>query len=79
MQVLGHHSAASLPPTVSGADVALPNLTSSYVYPLVYPVLQTNILERVCMPYAFFIPSKDEILHCIIYIVPKKNRITFCI
>uniref|UniRef100_M4CHB7 Protein kinase domain-containing protein n=1 Tax=Brassica campestris TaxID=3711 RepID=M4CHB7_BRACM len=46
MQVLGHHSAASLPPTVSGADVALPNLTSSYVYPLVYPVLQTNILER---------------------------------
>ncbi|XP_009104509.1 STE20/SPS1-related proline-alanine-rich protein kinase isoform X1 [Brassica rapa] len=45
-EVLGHHSAASLPPTVSGADVALPNLTSSYVYPLVYPVLQTNILER---------------------------------
>ncbi|KAH0919132.1 hypothetical protein HID58_026792 [Brassica napus] len=33
-EVLGHHSAASLPPTVSGADVALPNLTSSYVYPL---------------------------------------------
>ncbi|KAG2244243.1 hypothetical protein Bca52824_093923 [Brassica carinata] len=46
MQVLGHHSAASLPPSVSGADVPLPNLTSSYVYPLVYPVLQTNILER---------------------------------
>ncbi|KAL0806125.1 STE20/SPS1-related proline-alanine-rich protein kinase isoform X1 [Brassica napus] len=45
-EVLGHHSAASLPPSVSGADVPLPNLTSSYVYPLVYPVLQTNILER---------------------------------
>ncbi|KAF8103090.1 hypothetical protein N665_0188s0048 [Sinapis alba] len=46
MQVLGHHSAVSLPPSVSGADVALPNLTSSYVYSLVYPVLQTNIFER---------------------------------
>ncbi|XP_018452520.1 serine/threonine-protein kinase BLUS1 isoform X1 [Raphanus sativus] len=45
-EVLSQHSAASLPPSVSGSDVALPNLTSSYVYPLVYPVLQTNILER---------------------------------
>jgi len=42
MQVLCQHSSASLP----HSDVTLPNLTSSYVYPLVYPVLQTNILER---------------------------------
>ncbi|KAL1205605.1 Serine/threonine-protein kinase BLUS1 [Cardamine amara subsp. amara] len=42
MQVLCQHSSASLPLS----DVTLPNLTSSYVYPLVYPVLQTNILER---------------------------------
>ncbi|XP_010429864.1 PREDICTED: STE20/SPS1-related proline-alanine-rich protein kinase-like isoform X2 [Camelina sativa] len=42
MQVLCQHASTSLPPS----DVALPNLTSSYVYPLVYPVLQTNILER---------------------------------
>ncbi|XP_024006717.1 serine/threonine-protein kinase OSR1 isoform X2 [Eutrema salsugineum] len=46
MQVLSQHSAASLPPSVSGSDITLPNLTSSYVYPLVYPVLQTNIVER---------------------------------
>uniref|UniRef100_A0A1J3K5Q4 Serine/threonine-protein kinase fray2 n=3 Tax=Noccaea caerulescens TaxID=107243 RepID=A0A1J3K5Q4_NOCCA len=46
MQVLSQHSSASLPPSVLGSDVTLPNLTSSYVYPLVYPVLQTNILER---------------------------------
>ncbi|CAH2067917.1 unnamed protein product [Thlaspi arvense] len=46
MQVLCQQSSASLPPSVSGSDVTLPNLTSSYVYPLVYPVLQTNILER---------------------------------
>ncbi|VVB11562.1 unnamed protein product [Arabis nemorensis] len=46
MQVLSQHSTASLPPSVIGSDVTLPNLTSSYVYPLVYPVLQTNILER---------------------------------
>ncbi|EFH47273.1 predicted protein [Arabidopsis lyrata subsp. lyrata] len=42
MQMLCQHSSASLPPS----GVTLPKLTSSYVYPLVYPVLQTNILER---------------------------------
>ncbi|CAN8272097.1 unnamed protein product [Cochlearia groenlandica] len=46
MQVLSQHSTASLPPPIVGSDATLPNLTSSYVYPLVYPVLQTNILER---------------------------------
>ncbi|CAL9228959.1 unnamed protein product [Arabidopsis halleri] len=40
--MLYQHSSAFLPPS----DVTLPKLTSSYVYPLVYPVLQTNILER---------------------------------
>ncbi|CAH8269863.1 unnamed protein product [Arabidopsis lyrata] len=41
-KMLCQHSSASLPPS----GVTLPKLTSSYVYPLVYPVLQTNILER---------------------------------
>ena len=62
MQVLSQHSAASLPPSVSGSDVALPNLTSSYVYPLVYPVLQTNILERVCLLLSLYLLKMKKII-----------------
>ncbi|XP_010539558.1 PREDICTED: serine/threonine-protein kinase BLUS1-like isoform X2 [Tarenaya hassleriana] len=41
MQVLCQH-----PSPGSGSDAASPNLATSYVYQLVYPILQTNILER---------------------------------
>ncbi|XP_010532051.1 PREDICTED: STE20/SPS1-related proline-alanine-rich protein kinase-like isoform X2 [Tarenaya hassleriana] len=46
MQVLSQHPALSLASSVSGSDAISPNLSSSYIYQLVYPVLQTNILER---------------------------------